>query len=794
MKDILKKDKLNIIIASTEDIEFLIKNSISLEKVKYLPYQEVIDDFLGSYTFDAFLDLNLTKGFTFSNAKILLNNSLLLTNNEKKKSLSNLLEIKQNYSEYLKDNDLNLEKYNNANIILYNYYAIDDLFYKALQKLTEKFIVIKYYSKEQQRKNIYFNEYLTIDKEIKDLTYKVAKLLHNKTPSEDIVIINNNNEYNSLLRSYFNLANISLSDEAIPLLHFRFVKKIINDVFDYANDNLFSSFNYVVNNHQKFSNNETKLIKELSKIISSLTTITLQKDKLKELVFYLLYKKTITLNKYTNVINIENNFNKTYKHVFMVGLNDENCSYKYKDNEFISDDDRLQMNLLTSLHKNSEYEKKIKGFLKTSANYYISYSVNTKSGIKQKPSILNSFAYQEYKIDNKVTYSKNIDELQFKILLEQYKKYHEESQELYDLAGNYKDVENKVYNNKFSGINEILINNQLDKGLVLSYTSIDEYYQCAFRFYIRRILKINKITDEDPLIIGNLFHHVLSLLNQKEFDYEEIINNYLIENAIDTSGYLGHFINKYIKHFKILIPYIKEFHEDSKFEVSSLEEKYEVIIDNKYNIKLKGFIDKVMSYDYLNKKYFLVIDYKTGNAKIDFRNVIYGLDMQLLIYFYMISKQFPNYGFGASYLQRLLPTSLATFEKGKQFDDQFKKSFALEGYSNNDFSILTSICENIDEGDFVNGIKFLKGTTELQHYAKNRTFSEDDFDKLLKLTEKKILEAKNNILKANFMINPKKGNGNDSCIYCPYKDICYKTESDYVKLDDVKDYSFLEDK
>ena len=445
MKDILNIDKLNIIIASNEDILFLIKTSTKLLRVKYLRYQEVIDDFLGSYSFDALLDLNLSKGFTFSNAKILLNNSLLLSYNKKNENFVELFELQQKYKQYLINDKLNLEKYENANIILYNYYRTDDLLNSAIEKLEENFPVIKYYSKECESSNVYFNEYSTIDKEVKDLTYKVAELLHNNVPSEDIVIINNNSEYDAILRAYFNLANISLSDELVPLIHYEFVKNIINEIFVYDDINLVNSFNKIVERYTKFSRAETKLIKEINKVIVSLVNLNLNKMELKDLVVYLLTKKTFTLNKYKNVIHVENKLTSQYKHIFMIGLTDDRCSYLYKNNEYISDKQRDALNLLSSSEKNREHEKEVIHFLKNSLNLYLSYSINTNSGIKQKPVILDKFFYQEYKIDDKIAYSKNINELRFKILLEQYLKYHEESQELYDLSGNYGDAEKKVY-------------------------------------------------------------------------------------------------------------------------------------------------------------------------------------------------------------------------------------------------------------------------------------------------------------------------------------------------------------
>ena len=53
---------------------------------------------------------------------------------------------------------------------------------------------------------------------------------------------------------------------------------------------------------------------------------------------------------------------------------------------------------------------------------------------------------------------------------------------------------------------------------------------------------------------------------------------------------------------------------------------------------------------------------------------------------------------------------------------------------------------------------------------------------------KKIIDAMNNILEGNFMINPKIINGkNVSCEYCKYQDICYHNENNNIYLDSKGD-------
>ena len=63
-------------------------------------------------------------------------------------------------------------------------------------------------------------------------------------------------------------------------------------------------------------------------------------------------------------------------------------------------------------------------------------------------------------------------------------------------------------------------------------------------------------------------------------------------------------------------------------------------------------------------------------------------------------------------------------------------------------------------------------------------------DELIKIVEDKIEEAGNNIFNAEFTINPKNVDGElMGCEYCPFRGICYKTDSDttYIVTKEVGD-------
>ena len=70
----------------------------------------------------------------------------------------------------------------------------------------------------------------------------------------------------------------------------------------------------------------------------------------------------------------------------------------------------------------------------------------------------------------------------------------------------------------------------------------------------------------------------------------------------------------------------------------------------------------------------------------------------------------------------------------------------------------------------------------------SKVISDEDMKDMIKLVEDKILEASTSILNNDFSINPKViDNKNVSCIYCPYKDICYKRIKDYVYCETKKE-------
>ena len=120
-------------------------------------------------------------------------------------------------------------------------------------------------------------------------------------------------------------------------------------------------------------------------------------------------------------------------------------------------------------------------------------------------------------------------------------------------------------------------------------------------------------------------------------------------------------------------------------------------------------------------------------------------------------------------------------------DDKLK----LEGYSNSDKDIIEKFDITYNDSDLIKGLKTIKDGS---FSSNSKVLNDSDFDSLIKLASDKIDETIDNVLNANFDINPIKkesGQGIDACEYCNFKDICFRTNKDIKNLKKDKDLSFL---
>ena len=85
------------------------------------------------------------------------------------------------------------------------------------------------------------------------------------------------------------------------------------------------------------------------------------------------------------------------------------------------------------------------------------------------------------------------------------------------LKENYKDLEYDTYNNQYTGLDKSTYLNSFDK-LKVSYSSMDNYFRCGFRYYLNSVLELKDESDEFERNLGSIFHEVLSKYRNQDFD------------------------------------------------------------------------------------------------------------------------------------------------------------------------------------------------------------------------------------------------------------------------------------
>lgn len=766
--DLTKYENDNLLVVTPNSSKLsLLENNKNLINIKYMSLEEYKNHYFFSYDLKTISYLITKYNYNLDVSKIILSNLYVIDINKKysssrlellkdiKKDLidKNLLYFDKLFSNYLKD----------KKIIVYNYDTLDK------------------YEKEM------FNDALFINKEKRSINSKVIKCM---TLEDEILYVVS--EIIKLLNRGINLNNIYLSNVKDDDLY------IINRIFKY--------FNIKVNIDMKESIYGTKFVKDYlktkkipslnnrvsKKLISVINSLVLLEDDPNYDLFLVdklkhTYLKPERYSNAVNIIDYRDYVITDNDYVFVIGFNQDVIPRIYKDEEFIADNIKEEVSLYKTVDKNIIEKKSAINNLSNIKNLYLSY--REKSSFNNYlPSILINecnLVVEEY--DNNIIYNSNIyNKILLGEYLDNYYKYGMINPNLGKLINNY-DIKYNTYDNSFTGINNNEFLKFINNKLRLSYTSLNSYNNCAFKYYINYILKISPNQNNFSLFIGNLYHHMFEVMYKSDFDFFKEWDLYLEDKELSLEEV---FLLKNLKS-KLLdvINIIKNQDKYTTYNDRLLE--YEVNIDLKKKIDaiFTGKIDKILYKKNINDTYFSLIDYKTGNINTSINNMKYGLDMQLPIYLYLISKAnlFDNPIFTGIYFQRVLfPTY--KWEKDKDIDYIKNSNLKLQGYSTDNKELLEEFDNTYLNSDYIKGMKLNK---DLSFSKNSKLLSEEDIYNILNYTDKIISDTTDKILDGDFSINPKVIDKEVSCKNCEYRDVCFVNNSNLVYLDSVNNLDFL---
>lgn len=746
-----------------------------LNDIKYIDEYELQDKYLYSYKEDTMLYIHNTYKYSFEFSKIIMNNLYDIEdinyNNKKLDTLRNIkndlirngyIVFNKNFKSYLKNKDI----------------LVQETFSKRIQKVIkelEKENNITYIKEPLNKKELKVYKYNTILDEVINTSSKIVDLINSGIDINKIYVNTLTDEYRTLMIRVFDYYGIpnNFKQNTLYSLTSKLLKSIKDDtkVFD---------INGILDSSNLSINIKNKLIEIFNKYVDYDIY-----SSIKDAVIYETKNLVLTDNKMNIIkeINYKNTYLSDDEYIFIMGINEDILPIIHKDNDYLSDKEKGILDIDDSNTLNIQETNYFINYI-NSNNVYLSYKLKNKSTEYEKAYILEGIEEieEKYQYDNK-----KVNEIMLGISLDKYTKYNEIDENL-NILKNY-DIDYETYDNSYKKIDLDTIKKETNNKITMSPSSSDTFYKCKFRYLLSNIYKLDKKENTISQDIGNLFHEILYRYFKEQENLNIIIDDEINKMYQEKTIKDEFYIKKYKESIIKLVSIIETQLKNTDFNNTYFEEWFSIEHENDLNIKVAGKIDKVLTLQDKENTYVVVIDYKTGTPK-NLKYAVYGINMQLLYYIYLIykSNKIKSPKFTGMFFQPILDDVLNS-KKNKTYEERELEERRLTGYSINDLDILNHLDKNL-ENSYIKGLEITKDNKISGKYK--NSLSEEKINELLKIIEERIEDAIKDVNNSNFEINPKVlKDKNLGCEYCEFKDICYMKDKDKVELDENLMENFL---
>jgi len=767
-----KNEQLLIICPTEEKMKILtsFEDDKSIYNIKFMTIDEFKNNYFFSYDEKTIYYLMNKYNYNIDVCKVYLNNiyPIDITKTYESEKLQFLRNLKQELidNELLYFNNMFKNYIKNKKIIIRNYSNLD----KYIEDILGKYEV------EILNKNSLqtITEYQTMEEEISNTCIEIIKLINKGIAPDKIYLTNITTDYNYSLKKIFSYYNIPIN---IDMDNSLYATQIIKEFLQDGNIDIENLDKSLIN-------------KKLISILNDLSFLD-KEDKLYKILLIDKLKNTkISPNKIKNAVNIKNLYNETFnddEYVFVLGFNQDILPKMVKDEDFITDDIKDELSLYKTYEINERNKKNTIQILSNIKNLYLSYKLETPFKSFYKSSLIADMNLQitSPKQDT-YSYSDLYNKLRLGEKIDLYYLYNEQDDSLKKLLTHY-NIPYNTYSNQFNGLDNKNYLEYQNNSLRLSYTSLNSYNECKFKYYIKYVLKLDPNTDNFSSYIGSMYHKILSLYKKTNFDFEKEYNKYLEtrELSLKEKILLIRLKNELLE----LIELLKKQELITGYNNELYEEKIDINLEKNIDVIFTGTIDKIMYYKKIEDTYFSIIDYKTGTIDTKIEPIKYGLHMQLPVYLYLIhySKVFENPIFTGIYYQNIL-FSYPNYDQ-KDIEDMKKERIKLDGYSTETKEILEVFDSTMEKSELIKSMAYTneKG---FSHYSK--VLNDDTLFNLVKYTKNHISTVADSIIDGDFEVNPKHyDKENISCKFCAYKDLCFMKEQDANYLEKVDNLDFL---
>ena len=608
-------------------------------------------------------------------AKIYLNNLTYIEDinydNEKLSFLSSLKkELLQN--KLLKINKLFINTLKEKDIVFYNLPLTKELNHLIEILKKDNIVSIKQEETENYSHTIY--ELQTIEDEVEYIANYICNLIKDGINISKIYLTNLNDEYKKLIKRIFPMFNIPYTLDTNESIYGTFICTKFLELF---NQDIVSTMELL----QEYV--DTKESEDIyNKIINIINKYTFveNKNEVLEMIKYDLKNTKMTksdIPSSVHEVSLKDTIFEDDDYVIVASFNQGILPSIHKDEEYLTDKDKINLPISLTVDKNNQEKKIIEDKLNSIKNLIITYK-HIANGEEFNISSLNEILNYEIisitsqDLNNSVLYNK----IKLTSLLDEYYKYGTKSELLTKLNSNYQELPYNSYNHTFTGINKEDLKEYLNNKITLSYSSLDKYYRCPFSFYIGNILKLNIYEETFYQLVGTLFHAVLEKCLQDNLNYDELWKQELTNLNHEFTNKEKFFLSKLKEELLFIIETIKNQENFTNLHDELHEERIYTSLSGNMNITFTGIIDKIKYKDMGEHTIIAIIDYKTGNPNLDLTTIPYGIGMQLPVYLYLAknSKKLTNIKVAGFYLQKVLNNEV-TVDKSHSYEQLKKKTY-----------------------------------------------------------------------------------------------------------------------
>lgn len=340
------------------------------------------------------------------------------------------------------------------------------------------------------------------------------------------------------------------------------------------------------------------------------------------------------------------------------------------------------------------------------------------------------------------------------------------------------------------------------KDMYLSASKVEDYYNCAFRYFCKFGLGAKPRTkaEMDPMQTGTVIHYVLEqiiknvgssgLISMTDDEIISMVNMYLEEflntKMGDSADFTARFKYQFLRLSKMIgcvVLRLREEFAQSDFEAKAFELKIgngkngesvksQIIeLEDGGTIQINGSIDRVDTYLKDGKQYVRVVDYKSGTKHFQLRDILNGLNLQMFIYLFSLCKSDNELaGISSGVLYMHSARNVYNLNRNATSDEiasQNKSSFKMMGVVLNDEE--HEIAEHMEKdlkGVYIPAKISSKGIS-------GNIVSLADMGRLSQKIDTLLHEMGVNLHNGIIDQNPANGTNHDkTCEFCDFSDVC----------------------